>query len=115
MNPSAPVRAIAVFMAGLSLSGCITFNHPKDHWLGLDKVGHFTTFGALGAAAAAAALHHDESDNNAFMIGVGTAVGLGSVKEYVDEKPLHKYFSGKDLIADLAGGIVGSLIVIQAD
>lgn len=115
MNSSALARVTAALLSVASLSGCVTFDHPQDNWLGLDKAGHFTTFGALGAAAAAAALHNDESDNNAFMIGVGTAVGLGAVKEYVDERPMHKYFSGKDLIADLAGGILGSLIVISAD
>ncbi|MBU1694363.1 MAG: hypothetical protein KKC51_10425 [Verrucomicrobia bacterium] len=108
-------RWVAALIVVSLFSGCVTFDHPKDHWLARDKAGHFLTFGALGAAAAAAALHNDQSDNEAFMIGVGVATGLGAAKEYVDEKPLHKYFSAKDLIWDLMGGIVGSLIVIEAN
>ena len=99
----------------LGCSGCITFQHPKDHWLARDKAGHFISFGLMGAAGAAVAQHNGRSDAQTFFLGVGTATGLGAAKEWVDEKPLHKYFSGKDLVFDFLGGIVGSLMVLQAD
>lgn len=107
-------RWVPVLAAVALFCGCVTFDHPKDKWLAKDKAGHFFSFGALGAAVAAAALHNDESNNDAFMIGVGVATGLGAGKELVDEK-VGKYFSGKDLVWDFLGGIVGSLIVIQAN
>lgn len=108
-------RAFGILALGLYCSGCITFQHPKDRWLGVDKAGHFISFGLMGAAAAAAAQHNGRSDAPTFFIGVGTATGLGAAKEWVDEKPLGKYFSGKDLVFDFLGGVVGSLIVIESD
>lgn len=108
-------RLPAMLLACALLSGCITFQHPKDRWFAKDKAGHFLSFGLMGAAAAAAAQHNDRSDVQTFFIGITASTGLGAVKEYVDEKPLHKYFSGKDLVFDFLGGVVGSLIVIEAN
>ncbi len=118
-QPGRPIRRLLVFFTLLFLaiygSGCMTFQHPKDHWIAPDKAGHFISFGLMGAAAAAAAEHNGRSDAQTFFIGVGTATGLGAVKEWVDEKPLGKYFSGKDLVFDFLGGVVGSLIVLGAE
>ncbi|MGD9782774.1 MAG: hypothetical protein AB7V14_11600 [Kiritimatiellia bacterium] len=76
---------------------------------------HFVAFGLAGAAAALAAQNNDLSDGQTFLIGTGVAVGLGAGKETVDERIRHTYFSGKDLVWDLIGGAVGSLVVIGAE
>ncbi|NLG35629.1 MAG: hypothetical protein GX548_09780 [Lentisphaerae bacterium] len=57
----------------------------------------------------------DGSDAQNFLIGTGVAFGLGAGKETVDPCIRGTCFSGKDLVWDLLGGVVGSLVVIGVD
>ena len=68
-----------------------------------------------GAAAAVSAQQGDCSDGQTFLVGMGVAVGLGAGKETYDDRIKGTYFSGKDLVWDLLGGLAGSLVVVGMD
>jgi putative lipoprotein len=109
------VLSMAALAAMLLACGCSTMRHQNDHWLAVDKLEHFAVFGLAGGAAAKAALDSDRSDGQAFFIGISVSTGLGAGKEVYDDKIRGHHFSGKDLVWDVAGGLVGSLIAIEAD
>lgn len=96
-------------------SGCASLRHEGDPWWGCDKAQHFAVCGLAGAAGALAARQGDFSDGRSFLIGTGVAVGLGVGKETYDARIQRTYFSGKDLVWDLLGGVAGSLVVIGLD
>ena len=98
-----------------SLSGCASLRQAGDPWWGDDKAKHFAVCGLAGAAGALAARQADGSDGQAFGIGMGVAVGLGAGKETYDDRIKGTYFSGKDLVWDLLGGLAGSLVVVGMD
>ncbi len=110
--PSFQIPRLAIVLAISLGSGCASLRHPGDPWLGRDKAQHFAICGLAGAAASFAAQRHDLSDGQSFLIGMGVAVGLGVGKETVDDRIKGTYFSGKDLVWDLLGGAVGSVVVV---
>lgn len=103
--------AALTLVAGLA-AGCASLRHGDDPWWGEDKAKHFAVCSLAGAAGALAARQADGSDGQAFGIGVGVAVGLGVGKETYDDRIKGTYFSGKDLVWDLLGGLAGSLVVL---
>lgn len=107
-----PVLAGLLVLGG---GGCASFRHPGDSWWGEDKLQHFVVSGLAGAAGAVAAGQADGSDAQNFLIGTGVAFGLGAGKETYDARIKGTYFSGKDLVWDLLGGAVGSLVVMGVD
>lgn len=115
MNTSRGFRVLAGVLAASLLTSCATLRQPGDEWIANDKADHFVAFGLMGAAAALAAAHNDRPDGETFLVGVGVATGLGVGKEVIDDKARHKYFSGKDLVWDVLGGVFCSLVVIGAD
>lgn len=116
MKSRYPILVGVVFALAVSLgSGCASLRHAGDPWLGRDKAQHFAICGLAGAAGALAARQADRPDGQAFGIGMGVAMGLGVGKETVDARIRRTYFSGKDLVWDLLGGMAGSLVVIGLD
>ncbi len=113
------IRAVrtgaAMALAVALLSGCASLRQAGDSWWGDDKAKHFAVCGLAGAAGALAARQADGSDGQAFGIGMGVAVGLGAGKETYDDRIKGTYFSGKDLVWDLLGGLAGSLVVVGMD
>ena len=110
------IRAVrtgaAMALAVALLSGCASLRQAGESWGGDDKAKHFVVCGLAGAAGALAARQADGSDGQAFGIGMGVAVGLGVGKETYDDRIKGTYFSGKDLVWDLLGGLAGSLVVV---
>ena len=106
--------AALALAAGLT-AGCASLRQAGDPWWGDDKAKHFAVCGLAGAAAAVAAQHNDCSDGQTVLVGVGVAVGLGAGKETYDDRVKGTYFSGKDLVWDLLGGLAGSLVAIGMD
>ena len=109
------IRALLFFGWCAALSGCASLRHAGDSWWAEDKAQHFAVCALAGAAGAFAARQGDLSDGRSFLIGTGVAVGLGVSKETVDARIKRSYFSGKDLVWDLLGGTIGSLVVIGID
>ena len=109
------ISILGVVLAAVLLSGCASLRHAGDPWWGEDKAQHFAVCGLAGAATALAAKQNDLSDGRTFLLGVGVSVGLGVGKETYDARIKRTYFSGKDLVWDLIGGAVGSLVVIGLD
>ena len=108
-------RLLGVVLAAVLLSGCASLQQAGDPWWGEDKAQHFAVCGLAGAATALAAKQNDLSDGRTFLLGVGVSVGLGVGKETYDARIKRTYFSGKDLVWDLIGGAIGSLVVIGLD
>ena len=102
----------AISLAAALLSGCASLRHAGDPWWGEDKAQHFAVCGLAGAAGAFAARQGDLPDGSSFGIGVGVALGLGLGKEAYDARIQRTYFSGKDLVWDLLGGVAGSWVGI---
>ena len=93
------------------LSGCSTFNHQDDYWLGEDKLKHFAASAAIAAASTQIAKNQDKEKCNAALIGFSLSLGVGTAKEAKDMWIDHRYFSGKDMVANTLGAIAGSLAV----
>ena len=109
MNSLRMARAMGMLGMCAALSGCASLRHSGDPWWGDDKAKHFAVCGLAGALVARQA---DGSDGQAFGVGMGVALGLGAGKETYDARIKGTYFSGKDLVWDLLGGLAGSLVVI---
>lgn len=109
------IPRVAIVLAVSLGTGCASLRHDGDPWWGEDKAQHFAVCGLAGAAASFAARNNDFSDGRSFLIGAGVAVGLGVGKETYDARVKRMYFSGKDLVWDLLGGVAGSLVVIGLD
>ena len=113
------IRAVrtgaALVLAAALAAGCASLRHSGDPWWGEDKAKHFAVCGLAGAAAAVCVQQGDGSDGQTFLVGMGVAMGLGAGKETYDARIKGTYFSGKDLVWDLLGGLAGSLVVIGLD
>ena len=83
----------------------------EDHWLGSDKLKHFTA-SALIAGAGNYWMKYKQhcSLNQSRWTGFGISLGFGIGKEMLDVKH-YRQFSFKDLIADLMGIIFGLWIL----
>jgi putative lipoprotein len=98
-------------LAGLTLlllSGCTTPPVNSDAWLGKDKLYHFVATTAIGAGACLAAQDNGASTAKAPIIGISVAIGVGAAKEGYDQWVRHTYWSWKDLVWDVIGGVCGS-------
>ena len=115
MNSLRMARAMGMLGMCAALSGCASLRHSGDPWWGEDKAKHFAVCGLAGAAGALAVRQADGADGPAFGVGLGVALGLGAGKETYDARIKGTYFSGKDLVWDLLGGLAGSLVVIGLD
>lgn len=75
-----------------------------------DKKQHFFVSAALGAAGAAAARNHGAERCEAARTGIVFTIAIGAGKEYYDLRIKRTHWSWRDLLWDLAGGTVGSLL-----
>lgn len=89
-------------------SGCASFRQADDPWWGPDKAKHFAGSFAL-AAGATLALDPSMEGDQAALTGFAVGMTAGAGKEYYDRTVKRTYFSGKDFVWDLAGGLLGSL------
>lgn len=112
MNRFRWVRTVGAIGSCATLAGCASLRHADDPWWGEDKAKHFAVCGLAGAAAALAARNNGGSDGSAFWVGMGVSVGLGAGKETYDARVKGTYFSGKDFVWDLLGGLVGGGLAV---
>lgn len=106
------VRLAACF-AALACAGCGTLRQPGDAWWGPDKAKHFAISAAL-AAGCSYDLARDNDEAVAAAAGFGVAAALGAGKEVHDLRIKRTYFSGRDFVWDLAGGLLGGLVGVAA-
>lgn len=77
-----------------------------------DKQKHIAGSAVIGMTAAGIARHYECSKLESFLIGVGSAVIIGWVKEVADGHGLgHRDID--DIDADMVGGIAGSAVSSQ--
>lgn len=104
------VFAWMVVVSIISLGGgCAAPARNQDNWFGPDKLYHFAAATAFGAGSQVVASNNGASESNAAIIGVSVAIGVGAAKELYDQELKRTGWSWKDLVWDVAGGIVGSL------
>ncbi len=91
------------------------FTPAHDQWTGFDKVQHLT-FSLLWVLGSQYVLVNKAGigEHRAIPISAGTTAALGLAKEIYDWRiARHRYFSGRDLIADALGIAAGILIVLN--
>ncbi len=92
------------------LAGC-SVNAPQgDHWLGEDKLKHFTVSAVIAAAATEQAEQQALSDCEGARLSVGVVLSIGAGKEWYDQNIKGTYWSYKDMVWNLAGALVGSAV-----
>ncbi|HEX7069534.1 MAG TPA: hypothetical protein VF190_01960 [Rhodothermales bacterium] len=90
------------------------FSVVYDPWLGFDKVQH-TTFSLLFVLGSQYLLVNKAGwgDSGALPLSVGVAATLGVAKELYDWRiSPYRYFSGRDLVADVLGIAAGIVLVV---
>ena len=85
-----------------------------DPWLGVDKAVHLvgSMISVTGTAVSLQRLCQ-QSRQDAKVIGFGFTITLGLGKELMDMRKPGGFFSYKDLTADIAGSIIGIILVSQ--
>ena len=106
---------ILPLVAVLFLAGCSTPGHPEDEWFGRDKAYHFVGGMGIGGVATAIALDSGEGEAESLVLAVGVTFGIGAGKEAFDASVRKTYWSWRDIAWDIAGGLVGGVVVLQAD
>jgi uncharacterized protein YfiM (DUF2279 family) len=96
-------------------AGCATVDHPDDRWFGRDKAYHCAAAAVIGAGVTALVSGDELSDVEAGARGTGAAVIAGASKEWFDRGVRKTYWSWKDLVWDLIGGLAGSFAAAAAD
>ncbi len=87
---------------------------PEDPWLGQDKLKHFAVSAVLqgGGHALGRSVGLDYREAAWTAAGLTLAVGVG--KELHDRAD-GRFFSWRDLTADVVGGTTGAVVVRQVD
>ena len=91
----------------LGLVGCAALRPCDDAWRGRDKAYHFAAGAALGAGTALAGHEAGWSDGANAAAALGVVIVVGGGKEWYDQEVKKTCWSWKDVVWDLAGGMVG--------
>lgn len=117
-SPSSPLRghrltrSIPVLGLCLLVAGCAAFDRrSQDPWLARDKALHFFAGAAIGAVGARVAHSSNVSHCAAASTGIGLAFSIGLGKEWQDTRSPTGTPSTRDLLATIAGGIIGAQLV----
>lgn len=97
-----------IALCGALGCGCASFRHADDPWWGPDKARHMLATAALSAGTSYALVREGGAEaDEGVTIGTGAALAAGVGKEVYDQRVKRTYFSGKDLVWDLLGGLAG--------
>lgn len=80
-----------------------------------DKLQHFLVCAAIAAVMAAMMLLTGATVTQTAIASVGAAMAAGLGKEYGDRCAIGNHWDWVDLAADLAGAVVGTVVVIAAE
>lgn len=108
MRGTSNLSALAI---GFCLCACAPLPAHQDPWIARDKAQHFGLSVLLSAAVTQAALNDGASDCTAARRGAGVTLTVGIGKEVIDSQIRHRGWSWRDLVADAAGAMTGSLLV----
>ena len=102
---------VLLLLSTLYLAGCAA-NPVKQHsaWFAKDKAFHFATSTALSAGLAATAKQQNQSDCDAALIGFSISLAIGAGKESYDKRVKKTLYSYRDMVWNMAGAAVGSLL-----
>ena len=89
--------------------GCATENKKNDDWFGEDKLKHFIVGGVIGAGVTKIAENNGVHECTAPVIGISVTLAIGAGKESYDKRVKGTFYSGKDMVWNLAGSTLGSL------
>lgn len=109
MNSARLLQAVAAALA-ISSAGCASLRHANDPWWGPDKARHFAVSMTLAAGASYGLAEGGADGEGAVAGGLAAAALAGSAKEMYDQRVKRTYFSGKDLLWDLMGGLAGGFL-----
>lgn len=87
---------------------------PEDRWLAQDKLYHFAGSAAIQGAGHALGRAAGLDYRDAAWTAAGLTLGVGVAKELLDRAD-GRFFSWKDLTADIAGGATGAAVLRQID
>jgi uncharacterized protein YfiM (DUF2279 family) len=103
-----------LLMLCLSLGGGHRAPTPPDSWIGEDKLKHFFVSFAVTSLAASGARAAGLSRDASLLVGAGTGVGVGALKEWRDRGDPAHTASLRDLAWDFGGITSATLIQGQA-
>lgn len=84
----------------------------EDSWFGKDKVFHFVgSFLLVGAGSCWHNQHYDHNRGQSIRFGMAFSVSLGLAKEIWDKHRPRGTFSWKDLVVDLLGVFLCSMLL----
>jgi len=96
-----------------ALMGCATVEGDRDPWLGRDKAKHMGVGVLIGAGAAYGAKELDASDGEARAASVAVMIPLGAGKELYDQRVKKTFWSGKDFLWGVLGGLLGGAAAVS--
>lgn len=94
------------------LYGCAMpqVKQQDDQWFSKDKYAHFLVTTGISAGISRAAKNNGNEDCQAALIGFSLTMTIGAAKESYDKRIKKTYYSTHDMVWDLAGSTLGSLL-----
>ena len=88
------------------LAGCVSLP-AQDPWFGKDKFKHFGVSAVLAGASTAAGESQDLSNRETCEMAFGITLAVGFGKEAYDASRKDNFWSWKDIVWDVLGGLAG--------
>ncbi len=88
--------------------------HADDRWFGRDKLYHFAGSAIIQTATHTFVRAGGSEYRTASNLAAATTLAIGVGKELLDRAD-GRYFSWKDLVADVTGGTTAAVLVRQVD
>lgn len=109
------VKPVLVLLAAVSLCSCATLPPPPaspqdDPWFSNDKYLHLLVTTGISAGIARAAKNNGNEECRAALIGFSLTLTIGAAKESYDKRIKGTFYSTHDMVWDIAGSTLGSLL-----
>lgn len=89
-------------------------NKKMDKWLAIDKLQHFTYSCLISLGCQYILVNkYENSESVSLPISSGLSFSAGLLKELNDNRAKNGYFSVKDIVANLGGIFLASIIISQ--
>jgi putative lipoprotein len=98
----------------INVVGCASLpqndDRLNDRWLAQDKMLHFAVSGIISGLTAHAAKNNGSGRCEAAAVGFGVSISIGASKEIYDKYERKTGYSYRDMVWNVAGSTVGSLL-----